>query len=280
MSEPVTTWNQILERYDRFKTGQWCFRGDRARDGEADPDRLPFRTSLERAAIDRWRREWSELPRIEAGLLRRFKREAHLYLDHEPAEGDTVGWLALMRHHGAPTRLLDWSFSFFVALYFAIDRADPGESPCVWALNLEKIREAVEGRDHLREHLARDPNAKDAATVRAIIDHTPRHALIYPLNPLRMNRRLVLQQSVFIVPGDITQPFMANLRAVADPADLLVEIRICTEPTCWTAITRELLAMNISSATLFPGLDGFASNLKALIPFPDLRAVDTAVGQE
>ena len=38
--------------------------------------------------------------------------------------------------------------------------------------------------------------------------------------------------------------------------------------------------MNMSSATLFPGLDGFAQNLAALIPFPELRAVDTKVGRE
>ena len=38
--------------------------------------------------------------------------------------------------------------------------------------------------------------------------------------------------------------------------------------------------MNMSSATLFPGLDGFAQNLSALIPFPELRAADTKVGRE
>jgi len=38
--------------------------------------------------------------------------------------------------------------------------------------------------------------------------------------------------------------------------------------------------MNMSSATLFPGLDGFAQNLTSIIPFPYLRAVDSAVGLE
>jgi hypothetical protein len=45
-------------------------------------------------------------------------------------------------------------------------------------------------------------------------------------------------------------------------------------------VTKELLAMNMTSATLFPGLDGFAQNLADLIPFPELRAVDTEVGRE
>jgi hypothetical protein len=57
-------------------------------------------------------------PRIESGLLRRFKRQAHHYISNPPEENDPLEWLALMQHYGAPTRLLDWTYSFFVALYF------------------------------------------------------------------------------------------------------------------------------------------------------------------
>ncbi len=273
MTEPIGSWEKLLDEYRQFKVGQWCFRGDRTR-----PD--GFKTSLERVAIHRWNRPWSELPEIERGLLRRFKREAHLYLTQEPAQDDTIGWLALMRHHGAPTRLLDWTYSFFVATYFAIDRAEPDEEPCIWALNLGKLRERAETLPHLRELLKKDPNAKAPETVDAIINHSPREAMVFPLNPLRMNRRLVLQQSVFLVPGDITHSFMENLRAVDEGDDLYVELRLSSRSRFWEEATMELLSMNINSATLFPGLDGFATNLNALVPFPALRAVDTEVGTE
>ncbi len=281
----IDAWRDLLDRYEAFKSGQWCFRGDRQHERVWKRRDVPLRglrlkTSLERAAIDRWGCEWSELPVIEEGLLRRFKREAHLYLANEPDEGDRVGWFSLMRHHGAPTRLLDWSYSFFVAVYFAINRTDPDESPCVWAMNLERLRSEVEQRDHLRQLLRRDPNAKREETVNAILDHKPRQALVFPLNPWRMNRRLVLQQAVFLVPGDITRPFMDNLRAVGEPEALVEVIRLSPDRAFLKAVTRELLAMNMSSATLFPGLDGFARNLTALIPFPELRAVDTAPGLE
>jgi hypothetical protein len=273
MPDLIESWTDLLGRYDGLKGGQWCFRGDsHGQDG--------FKTSLERAAVDKWGRSWSELPEIEDGLLRRFRREAHLYLTHEPAEGDKIGWLALMRHHGAPTRLLDWTFSFFVAVYFAIERARPDEPSSIWALNLSVLRDEVERYKHLQPLLRSDPNAKQAATVEAIIDHLPRHPLVFPLNPWKMNRRLILQQSVFLVPGDITRSFMDNLRAVEQPENLLIEYRLSPDRGFLQEATRELLAMNMTSATLFPGLDGFASNLTALIPFPDLRAVDTEVGLE
>jgi len=273
MPQVISSWRELLERYEELKVGQWCFRGDCCRPGG-------FKTSLERAAIDRWGRQWSEMPEIEEGLLRRFKREAHLYLTNEPAEGDLIGWLSLMRHHGAPTRLMDWSYSFFVAVHFAMERSEVGQPSSIFAMDLEKIRRKVERLGHLSPLLRRDPNAKKEETVAAIIDHQPREALVFPLNPWQMNRRLILQQSLFLVPGDITRSFMENLRAVDQPETLMVEIQLSSTRTFMQEVTRELLAMNMTSATLFPGLDGFAQNLTALIPFPHLRAVDTEIGLE
>lgn len=273
MTDTVDSWRELLNRYEHFKEGQWCFRGDCCSPGA-------LKTSLERAAVDRWGREWSELPEIEEGLVRRFQREAHLYLPSEPADGDRIGWLSLMRHHGAPTRLLDWSFSFFVAVHFAVERAEANQPSSVFAMDLARIREQVDQYDHVKPFLVRDPNAKRPDTVKAIIDHSPRYPLIFPLNPWRMNRRLILQQSIFLVPGDITQSFMDNLRAVDTPEDLMVEIRLSNARSFLQEATRELLAMNMTSATLFPGLDGFAKNLTSLIPFPYLRAVDSEVGLE
>ncbi len=273
MADSIESWQGLLNRYNDFKGGQWCFRGDCCRPGG-------FKTSLERAAVDRWGREWSELPLIEEGLLRRFKREAHLYLANEPAEGDRIGWLALMRHHGAPTRLLDWTYSFFVAVYFAVQRAEPELASSVWAVDLGKIRDRAFQMDHLRPHLERDPNAKKKTTVDAIIRHTPPSQLVFPLNPWRMNRRLIVQQSVFLVPGDITRSFNDNLGAMGDPESFMVEIPLSPDRAFLEEATGELLSMNMTSASLFPGLDGFAQNLTALIPFPHLRAVDTEMGQE
>jgi hypothetical protein len=52
-------------------------------------------------------------PETERQLLKEFKRRAHFYVNSLPTHGDVLGWFALMQHYGAPTRLLDWTYSVF-----------------------------------------------------------------------------------------------------------------------------------------------------------------------
>ena len=55
---------------------------------------------------------------IESAALRSFRNRAANAL---PESASVLEWLSLAQHHGAPTRLLDFSQSPLVALYFATD---------------------------------------------------------------------------------------------------------------------------------------------------------------
>ncbi len=74
-----------------------------------------------------------------------------------------------------------------------------------------------------------------------------------------MNERLTIQQGVFLCPGDIGQSFERNLRSLEYEKDSIVKFIIPHEAR--NKALRELKHMNISKATLFPDLGGFAESL-------------------
>jgi hypothetical protein len=97
---------------------------------------------------------WDVLPTIwrgytaedERNLTHRFRSRAAIRIAAAPRYGDFAHWLSLMRHYGLPTRLMDWSRSPLVALYFALsylferDAGDP-EDAVLWVLDPHRLNQ-------------------------------------------------------------------------------------------------------------------------------------------
>jgi FRG domain len=88
----------------------------------------------------------------EVTLLGYFMAQAESRYARCPSANDQIAWLMLARHYGLPTRLLDWSLSPVVALYFAAQIApdDPQADGCLWALEPGRMNLHMEGRRSLQ----------------------------------------------------------------------------------------------------------------------------------
>ena len=173
-----------------------------------------------------------------------FQRKASHFLESLPAVDDTMHWLAMMQHHGAPTRMLDFTWSPYVAAFFALE---PSHSEAaVWAVNTIALRTYYFPRTSGQEERAPHPE-----------DFLKRYRTKVVFGePFFKNRRLIAQSGTFACPLDITRPLDEVLN---HRPDLLRKI-VFTKAARKHAL-QELYSMNITYATLFPDLDGLSRSL-------------------
>src|ERR1039457_5374444 len=236
----LESWEAFLQLITKPPYSNWAFRGER-------DERWPLYSSLSRylqnfaVSRDAW-------PEQEGRILRIFKRKAHQFLDKPPDADDDFQWMALMQHHGAPTRLIDFTWSPYVAAFFALERtlADG----VVWAMNPARIDSSRAPRP-----TRTDPRAKGNFD-RYFLKGS--HRFIWMGEPHTMNRRLIAQSGTFAVPGVLDVPIEEMLKD-ADQENILAKIVL--KNAVREVGMRELYRMNITYATLFPDLDGLAKSM-------------------
>lgn len=103
-------------------------------------------------SIESWKLESGyerlKKPPKEISLVNEFRQNANFLLDKHTPQND-FDWLFLMQHYGVPTRLLDWSESPLVALYFAVEsetRGSGNKEGALWVLDPGKLNTNTNAR--------------------------------------------------------------------------------------------------------------------------------------
>jgi hypothetical protein len=185
---------------------------------------------------------------IERPLLRHFRKYAAR--DAVPVDS-TWNWLALAQHHGLPTRLLDWTYSPYVALHFATARTPAMlEDGAVWMVDYVRMHERAPMP--LRAQLEKEgANVFTTEMIAAVAeDFDDLGALgefVVFVEPPSFDERIVNQYALFSLASQPDLPLDDScLRKVVIPAALKWEIR------------DKLDQANITERVLFPGLDGLS----------------------
>jgi type I restriction enzyme M protein len=191
-------------------------------------------------------------------LLHRFRRRIY------PHTGRILNaWEALLlaRHHALPTRILDWSRSPFVALFFAASQRQNDDGD-IWAM--VRFDDGEHDLDVL--HLSTEVPAKDPLT---ILDPPPDldpgavSDAVKILHPFYNSARIVSQDGVFTLHSDPLRPLDEFANQPFDDKRLDFEhlIRIPIPATAKRKLIIQLDTFAINRRTIFPDLDGIAQHL-------------------
>jgi hypothetical protein len=261
-SKDMQSWEELIKTMnDLMKVSGWLYRGQ-AHD-------WPLQSTLERH-VNSWELRSEHTPRLEAALAREFRRRVRGE-EQSFIQDDMLNCLALMRHHGAPTRLLDCTYSPFVAAQTALrEGLNPTHRPVIWCFSTDWMNQhcwRVLGRASVKL----GPDGRGRIRFDALSKRTPPAKLVVHDNPYFLNERLTAHQGAFLFAGDIRRSFCENLKAMKGwhLGENVLKLYLDFNKPGKKAAMKTLKRMNVSSTVLFAGLDGFARSLGEELPFYD-----------
>lgn len=181
------------------------------------------------------------------------------YLTYQPS--NKWEWLFLMQHYKTPTRLLDWTESPLVALYFAIDNKldelEKDDSPIVWCLDPYTLNARVEGINVQNEVPYVGGDDLNSNTIdlyygigKATRLNTPL-AIAGPINSTRINA----QRGVFTLFSFNDTPLEQTVNANSYLSGIRINVNSISE------IKSQLFNMGITSTAIFPEMDSISKDI-------------------
>ena len=235
------------------------FRGQRCADWQLSPSLTRFLLRLkEKNKIE----NSVSYDTIQQRILEEFKKNILINQDLTPEQLTLVDLWAYGQHHGLPTPLLDWTYSAYVGLFFALNEGTINEtngitqSRCLWVMDLDLLSHI---NTLIRETIW--PKMKDKIKPEeAMKRQIPTMNLIGDINGY--NRRIVYQQG-FFTKHVYYESFEIWAERIASEVShecwnypLLRKITFSATENEISKMLITLDKMNVNSRTLFPDIYG------------------------
>lgn len=173
----------------------------------------------------------------ERALFDAFERAARPFLKSTMSSFEL---LALAQHHGAPTRLVDWSTSPLVAAWFAVSSFPENTDAQVYAL--DTVRRDIDALD------TKTFETRNAGT--KVDDPLRPRTGVYLIETAQVSGRITTQRGIFTLHGDPEAP-------LAIPASEIFEIPAALR----SAFHSRLIDVGVDASHIFPDIDGLCRSL-------------------
>jgi hypothetical protein len=245
----IENWNHLCEIVEKLPRNKWIFRGQQ--NATWPIDSTLYRLFKEKES-NRKRRIISRKDtktKFEMFLIQEFKRGCLSHNYYYIKNWSELDVLTMMQHYGAPTRLIDFTISPYIALFFAIERGD--SDAAIFCINTHEFNNLdIDG-------LAEEEYGEDAVWKNQKGDKS----FLLPLFPKVSNERLLAQQGVFVVPSNIYESFEKIVEAYIYNPDEQMFLKLVIPKSLRETFVQRLITLNITSSSLFPGFDGFCRGL-------------------
>jgi hypothetical protein len=198
-------------------------------------------------------------PPSEMNLIKKFKQSATLLINNQPQK--SIDWLFIMQHHGAPTRLLDWTESPLVAAYFAADKVvndDLDKEGVIWALlpvELNKIANIVPSYEFDIPAFDEDQRVIASYTPESLIGEATSILSPIAINAPRINARMQFQLSTFTI-------IHRNITPIEEIGRKQHIWRYIIPADCKENFKKELKCISFGKFQLFPELQSIGDSLR------------------
>lgn len=200
----------------------------------------------------------NDLSSRESYITNDFYIRSKQILPNPPKKDEYSAWLSLMQHYWLPTRLLDWSMSPLIALYFAVEHQDPEISEtdaCIWCLYPRSLNEQF-GFGNLI--LPSDAYTVQCMLVRAFKDNEIIDAQfedrIVACCSVQNDLRMYSQQSAFTVHN--------TKHRLIDLCDEQLIIKIIIPSSCRNEFLQNLDIFGINQAFIYPDMEHIARDIR------------------
>ncbi|HUT13690.1 MAG TPA: FRG domain-containing protein [Thermoguttaceae bacterium] len=197
------------------------------------------------------------LSKNESNMSVQFRNQARVRHRDVPDLNDGPSWVFLMQHYGLPTRLLDWTDSPLVALYFAVaDSTSDDEDGMVWGLMPTDLNHTqIETKGIMGT--GNPPVQKLFANVWKRSGEKLDATETIAINTQHVDVRQMVQASQFTIHG--SESPLTDL----DNAETFL-ISICVPKAAKNAFRQILNVFHLNDSYLFPDLEHLAKQIQSL----------------